>query len=64
MPDDLSRSFEVAMSRVKFNGNVEAAEQWLAWERARPRPTLWNHLVRLWRCLRKGRLPPEKRGYG
>lgn len=63
MPADLSKRFEFECAKLKFNGNEKLARKWLDWEKAN-QPRLRDHFVRLWRCLRKGRLPPEERGYG
>lgn len=52
--DDLSKAFDIVMSRVKFNGNAHVAYKWREWQDARPKPKLRDHLVRLWRTLKKG----------
>lgn len=48
----LRESFELEMDIMRFDGNREVALAWRKWHYAN-RPTVAQHLRRLWRSLRK-----------
>lgn len=50
--NNLRDRFEEEMASLRFRGNRELALAWRRWHNAN-RPTLIQHLKKLWRTLRK-----------